>query len=69
MQEKYYPSGHVDIALSWNNIGAVYEDQHKPKMALDYYQRTLAIYEKCLPIGHPDRVRTERNIRRLKGEK
>jgi tetratricopeptide (TPR) repeat protein len=69
MREKYYPTIHVDIADSLNNIGVVYKNQRKPEVALYYYQRALTIYEKFLPIGHPNRDRIERNIRQMNGEK
>ncbi|CAF4759177.1 unnamed protein product, partial [Rotaria sp. Silwood2] len=65
IREKSYPSGHADIGVSLNNIGGCYENQNQRKMALEYYHRALNIYDKFLSVDHPDRQRTEKNIRRL----
>jgi len=65
IREKYYPNGHAEIAHCLNSIEAVYENWGTTKMALDFYQRALKMYENSLPIDHPDRKRTERNVRRL----
>ena len=62
MREKFYPSGHVDIARSLDNIGVWYENQRNKKVALEYYNRALIMYKKLLQVGHADIRRVENNI-------
>ena len=45
---------HVDVALSYNNIGLVYSKKGDLYQALDYYQRALEIKEKQLGPNHVD---------------
>ena len=68
IKRKCNPPCHVDIATSLNNIGACYENQNKTKMALDHYRQALDIYKKSIPGKHQNRIRIERNIRRLTEE-
>jgi tetratricopeptide (TPR) repeat protein len=68
IKRKCNPPCHVDIATSLNNIGVCYENQNKIKMALDHYRQALDIYKKSIPGKHQNRIRIERNIRRLTGE-
>jgi hypothetical protein len=35
---------HVDVALSYNNIGLVYRSKGDYKLALEYYIKSLKIY-------------------------
>ena len=62
MYEKFYPSGHVDIAMSLNNIGNVLNNQGQYAEALDHYQRALKMYEKFYPSGHVDIAMSLNNI-------
>jgi hypothetical protein len=69
MREKLYPSNDEGVGYSLNSIGACYQMQNKKKMAMDYYQRALILYENCLPVGHINRVGVEHNIRQLTEQK
>eukprot|EP00002_Diphylleia_rotans_P039610 TRINITY_DN921_c0_g1_i2.p1 TRINITY_DN921_c0_g1~~TRINITY_DN921_c0_g1_i2.p1 ORF type:complete len:177 (-),score=25.72 TRINITY_DN921_c0_g1_i2:240-770(-) len=45
---------HPDVAMSYNNIGAVYDSQGKNEQALEYYDKSLAIRIKTLGAEHPN---------------
>ena len=62
MQEKYYPTGHIDIATSLHNIGNILREKRSYVEALDYYQRALKMQEKYYPLGHIDIATTLHNI-------
>eukprot|EP00002_Diphylleia_rotans_P039608 TRINITY_DN921_c0_g1_i14.p1 TRINITY_DN921_c0_g1~~TRINITY_DN921_c0_g1_i14.p1 ORF type:complete len:135 (-),score=29.28 TRINITY_DN921_c0_g1_i14:234-638(-) len=42
------------VAMSYNNIGAVYDSQGKNEQALEYYDKSLAIRIKTLGAEHPN---------------
>ena len=48
MQKEYHPSNHVAIANILKNIGICHEFMNRKQIA-------LTVYEKFLPIEHPDR--------------
>jgi len=68
IKQKCNPPCPVDIANTLNNIGVCYENQNEINMALDHYRQALNIYKKSIPANHQNRIRIERNIRRLTGE-
>ena len=45
---------HLDVAASYNNIGAVYMEQGRYQEALDHYQKSLDIKIKLVGHLHPD---------------
>lgn len=60
--EELYGLGSRDIALSYNNIGLVYEKQGDYAKSLDYFFKTLAIDEKILGTEHPSTATVYNNI-------
>ncbi|CAF4326781.1 unnamed protein product [Rotaria sordida] len=60
------PPNHPDLALSYNNIGLVYDNMGEYSKALSYYETALQIKKIALPPAHPSTARTERNIELLK---
>ncbi len=62
---KSLPSQHEDVALSYANIGLVYEDKDDLKQALTYFQKATDIIRNILPSDHPDAIRIENDFRRL----
>ncbi|CAB4003673.1 Nephrocystin-3 [Paramuricea clavata] len=62
IQEKYLGPNHVDVAVSYNNIGLVYYDQGDLDQAKDCYQRALKIKEKQLGPNHVDIAASYNNI-------
>jgi tetratricopeptide (TPR) repeat protein len=41
------------MAMFYNNIGIIYYEQQKYLEALDFYEKSLAIWKKHLPSDHP----------------
>ncbi|CAF1264472.1 unnamed protein product [Rotaria sordida] len=68
MRLKLLPPDHVDIGNSLSTIGEIYENLHKPMLALNYYQQALAIYKTCLHPWHFNVWSLELNIERLSEE-
>ena len=62
IQEKKLGSNHVDVAVSYNNIGVVYKKKGDLDQAKDYYQRALEIKEKNLGLNHVDVAGSYNNI-------
>ncbi len=62
MCESLFGADSSEIALSYNNIGLVYNSQGNYPKALEYYRKALAIYEKVLSEEHPDTATSYNNI-------
>jgi len=62
---KSLPSQHPDIAMSYENMGRVYEDKGDWKQALTCFKNANTIYKKSLSSQHPDTVKNKENIRRI----
>ena len=45
---------HPDVATSYNNLGAVLQDQGDLKKAKEYHERAPAIMQETLGPQHPD---------------
>jgi tetratricopeptide (TPR) repeat protein len=54
IQEKVFGLEHLDVATTYNNIGAIYSDQGEYAKALEYLDKSLAIEEKVLGLEHPE---------------
>ncbi|CAF3807400.1 unnamed protein product [Rotaria sp. Silwood1] len=50
---KYLPPNHPDLATSYNNIGAIYNELQDYSKALLYYEKSIQIMQKSLPPNHP----------------
>ena len=59
----------LDIALTYNNIGTIYDSQKKFKKALEYYTKALEIEEKALGKEHPNVALAYNNIGAIHNEK
>ena len=57
---------HPDTAMSYNNIGLVYNSQGDYDQALEYCQKALEIFEKALGAEHPYTKTVKENIELLK---
>ncbi len=62
INEKVLGSEHPDTAMSYNNIGGVYDDMGNYTKALKYYGKALAIREKVLGTAHPETATSYNNI-------
>ena len=51
-----------NVALSYNNIGLVYDNKGEYDKALEYYLKDLDISERVLGAGHPDVANSFNNI-------
>jgi len=56
---------HPDVAISLNNLAALYEDQGDYAKAEPLYRRSLAIREKALGPNHPDVATSLENLAAL----
>ena len=43
---------HVEVANTYNNLGAAYGQQQAYDRAVMYFQKALAIYQQCLGKDH-----------------
>lgn len=62
ISEKTLGKEHLETAISYNNIGAVYWKQGNYNMALNYYIMALGIREKNQDAEHPDIATSYNNI-------
>ena len=60
--KEVFGTEHPDTARSYNDIGAVYDNQGDYAKALEYYQKALEIQEKVLDIEHPNTATSYNNI-------
>jgi eukaryotic-like serine/threonine-protein kinase len=59
------PAGHLDIAISLNDLAVVLEAQNKLAEAEPLFREALAIARAALPAGHPDIGATLNNLAAL----
>jgi tetratricopeptide (TPR) repeat protein len=62
IKEKQLGPNHVDVALTYNNIGLVYREKGDLDQAKDYFQRALEIKEKQLGPNHVKVAHAYNNI-------
>jgi tetratricopeptide (TPR) repeat protein len=62
IRERILGTQHPNTAITYNNIGFVYDNQGDYPKALAFYQKALKIREKVLGIEHPDTATTYNNI-------
>jgi tetratricopeptide (TPR) repeat protein len=51
--QKTLPENHPDLAISYGNIGLVYNNMGEYSKALVYLERALDILQRALPSNHP----------------
>jgi tetratricopeptide (TPR) repeat protein len=54
ISQKTLPANHPDLAISYNNIGGMYDNMGEYSKALSYFKRALDIRQRSLPPNHPD---------------
>jgi tetratricopeptide (TPR) repeat protein len=54
IRQQSLPPNHPDLAMSYNNIGAVYDNMGEYSKAQSFYKRAMDIGEKLLPLNHPE---------------
>ena len=62
---KTHGQEHLDVADSYNSIGLVYDNMDDYSRALEYYLKSLAIYEKAFDEGHPTTKKIRERIERV----
>ncbi len=62
IREKVLGKEHTSTAISYNNIGSLYESMGDYPKALSYYQKSLAIREKVLSKEHTSTATSYNNI-------
>ncbi|CAF4262981.1 unnamed protein product [Rotaria sordida] len=60
------PPNHPDLAASYNNIGAVYDNMGEYSKALSYYEKAQDIWKKSLTSNHPHIAVVKGNINNVK---
>ncbi|CAF4886178.1 unnamed protein product, partial [Rotaria magnacalcarata] len=48
------PPNHPELAISYNNMGAMYKKMGIYSKALEFYERALKIRQEILSDNHPD---------------
>jgi tetratricopeptide (TPR) repeat protein len=66
--KKTLPPQHTKFASTYNNIGAIYDDQNKLDDALAYYTDAAKIYRNLYPSTHPNVMKIEENIKRISSQ-
>jgi tetratricopeptide (TPR) repeat protein len=66
IQQQSLPPNHPDLAMSYNNIGLVYENMSNYSKALSFYERAVDIGQRSLPSNHPNLQTYKRNLERVK---
>ena len=59
---KTLPPNHLNLAVSYNNIGLVYYNMGEYSKALSSYEKALEIQQQSLPPNHPDLGGSYNNI-------
>ena len=62
MRQKTLPPNHPDLATSYSNIAAVYQNMGEYSKALSLHEKALEIVQKTLPPNHPDLATSYSNI-------
>ena len=62
LSEELYGKDSTDTAISYNNIGLVYDNKGDYDKALEYYSKALNIKEKVLGKEHPSTATSYNNI-------
>ena len=62
IKKQVYGDSHPDVAISYNNIGLVYDDLGDYVRALEYHQQSLAIKIQLYGDSHPDVAISYNNI-------
>ena len=52
--QKLYQLRHPDLAIIYNNIGCVYDDQNKYLKAITYYEKALQVDKTFYGENHPN---------------
>ncbi|CAF4364459.1 unnamed protein product, partial [Rotaria sordida] len=66
MKEKALPPNHPDLAISYGDIGQVYNNMGNYSKALSFLEKALSIQQKTLPPSHPHIKETIRRIDNVK---
>ena len=66
IREKAFGTSHPDTALSYYNIGIIYDDQSDYSTAYDYYKKALDIFEITLGSDHPNTKRVKEYLEEVK---
>lgn len=62
LREKYLPSNHPDILMTYNNIGLAFYGLEDYVRATEYHSKILLMQQQSLPENHPDFGRTYNNL-------
>ncbi|CAF1424150.1 unnamed protein product [Rotaria sp. Silwood1] len=62
IRQKTLPPNHLDLAHSYNHIGALYHSMRNYSKALSYYEKALEIRRQSLPPNHRDLAKSYTNI-------
>ena len=66
IQQQSLSPTHSDLAMSYNNIGNVYDSMGDYSKAHSYYKRAIDIGQSSLPANHPDLQDYRNNLTRIK---
>jgi tetratricopeptide (TPR) repeat protein len=63
---KTLPTNHPNLAISYNNIGSMYDNMGEYSKALLYYEHAQKIWQSSLPANHPRIKTVQKNIEALR---
>jgi tetratricopeptide (TPR) repeat protein len=64
--QKHHGYEHVNTAMAFNNLGIASRNQGDRSLAMACFKKSLGIYRGLYGERHPECIRTQRNIDRLR---
>jgi tetratricopeptide (TPR) repeat protein len=64
--KKTLPTNHPDLANFYNNIRGLYTNMGDYSKAFSYYERDLNIFQRSLPLNHPNITTVRESIEIVK---
>ncbi len=62
IRERLFQGDHRDKAISYNNIGQIYQDMGDLKNSLEYFTKALEIKERLFPGDNQDKATVYNNV-------
>ena len=62
---KSLPAEHPDVAMTYKNMGLVYEVKDELEQALPLLQKASSIYQAALPSNHPNVTKIIKDVERV----
>jgi tetratricopeptide (TPR) repeat protein len=68
ISEKVLGKEHPFTAISYNNIGSVYNSMGDYRKAYEFMQKAVDIWQKVLPVNHPNLIGSKKGLETIKSK-